>query len=586
MKKKNRIADIIVVLICFSGALFSGLLFWRDLTRTLTKNSEIPVGIISYKRNGAQRRFGERLAWASVQRESPVYNGDLIRTADLSDAVITFDNATEVSLSENSLIQAFYDPDMGARLELSGGNISVDSRDKGLVISSGGKELTLSAGSTVSVDAGEEFAVRVMAGSVSLHSSGESRELAAGDALSVDASGYIEEKPQVTVLAPLPGQTLLGSGPASVAFSFQSSNFSEEERVRLDIASDRRFSRLIKTVDSPSNSGMTVELAPGAYWWRAYPRSGDAAFAASGRLSIVNASSPIPRYPGRGALFSYRDRPPEIQFRWTDGGSPSGDDEAVYTLEAADNPDMLNPRLSEKVGGYFYTTGNLGEGTWYWRVTPRYPESYGGTVPRSAVSAFTIEHAPETAAEVPPPEEPPEAEELPPVAEIPPVVEIPPVRIRPEPPPEPPPASRVLPVPLLERPGALEPSPDAVIDAAYIRRNAGAAPFTSFFTFSWKPVPGANAYSFELYRSGSGEGDAASGAVPLVSVPPSPQTSYRLENLAILENGGYIWRISALSIAPDGTVERRGETAEYRFTLSIPRPGAPALTVPDILYGL
>lgn len=585
MKKRRRIADVLMVIVCLSGVFGSGFLFWRDLNRTLTKNSETPVGIISYKRNGAQRRFGERLAWGSVQRDSPVYSGDLIRTADLSDAIITFDKAVEVSLSENSLIQAFYDSDTGARLELSGGAISVDAGDKGMTISSGGKILTINAGSSVSMDAGEEFTVRVMSGSASLLSAGESRDLDAGTALSVDASGYIEEKPQVTVLTPLPGHAVLSPVPVPVAFLFQTSGFPEGEHVRVDLASDRRFSGIIKTVDSAPDSGMTVELAPGVYWWRAYPAGSGSGGAASGKLSVVNAPAPVPVRPGGGERFAYRDSPPEIRFRWTAGGTDAGE-EAVYVLEAADNPGMLRPRLSERVDGYSYASGSLGEGTWYWRVTPRYPGNYGGTALSSAVSAFTIEHG---AAEAPPPPELPPAE-TPPEKALPPRETSPP---RTAPPPRAAPPSREAPpsVPLPGRPEALRPSHNAVIDAAYIQRNLSRDLASGFFMFNWKAVPGANAYSFELYRAKpperpAGDGtDGDAGMVPLISVPLSPDTGYRLENLAVLENGDYIWRLTALSIAPDGTVERRGETAEYRFTFSVPRPGAPALTVPETLYG-
>ncbi|MDR0388850.1 MAG: hypothetical protein LBH73_02145, partial [Spirochaetaceae bacterium] len=293
MKRKRRIADTIVIIICLSGTCISGYLFWRDFTRTLTKNTERPVGTISYKRNGAQRRFMERLAWTSVERESPVYNGDLIRTADLSDAVITLDNTAGVSLSENSLVQIFYKPDTGATLEISGGSIAVDAGNQSMVINSGGRELTLSADSSASVDLGEELDVRVISGSALLRSAGESYELEAGSAISVASSGRIEEKSQVTVLAPLPGQTVLSQGPAAVAFSFRTSNFSEGERVRVELASDRRFSRIVEARDSPSNSGMTMELSPGIYWWRAYPggKSPENG-AASGKLSIVTVSAP------------------------------------------------------------------------------------------------------------------------------------------------------------------------------------------------------------------------------------------------------------------------------------------------------
>jgi hypothetical protein len=130
---------------------------------------------------------------------------------------------------------------------------------------------------------------------------------------------------------------------------------------------------------------------------------------------------------------------------------------------------------------------------------------------------------------------------------------------------------RVLPVTPLARPQALHPERNSVIDSAYVQRNRN-------ITFSWSPVAEANAYHFRLLRPGA--------PTPIVDTSPSPETSYRLENMALLENGEFIWQVEALIIRPNGTVERRGETAEYRFGVSIPQPGAPALNNPGTLYGL
>ncbi|MDR0409528.1 MAG: hypothetical protein LBH18_03930, partial [Spirochaetaceae bacterium] len=72
---RQRTVDIIVILFCFFGAAVSFFLFWRDLNLTLTKQNEAPVAVIRFKKNTAQRRFGNRVAWDSLKRDSPIYSG-------------------------------------------------------------------------------------------------------------------------------------------------------------------------------------------------------------------------------------------------------------------------------------------------------------------------------------------------------------------------------------------------------------------------------------------------------------------------------------------------------------------------------
>jgi hypothetical protein len=130
---------------------------------------------------------------------------------------------------------------------------------------------------------------------------------------------------------------------------------------------------------------------------------------------------------------------------------------------------------------------------------------------------------------------------------------------------------RVLPVPLLAPPREIQPEQNSRIDTGYLQRNRN-------ITFSWTAVAGANGYIFTLYRAGSPE--------PLIRSAPVSQARYQLEDLSILENGDFLWQVEALNLSVDGTVEQHGERGEFRFTLSIPQPGAPVLQNPGILYGL
>ncbi|MDR1318363.1 MAG: hypothetical protein LBJ90_01960 [Treponema sp.] len=698
-KKRSGLPDLLVGSICLSGALLMGYLFWKDINRTLVKISEVPVGSITYKHNGAQRRFQERLIWGVVQRGSPVYKGDLIRTADLSDAVISFGTGVEIGLSENSLIQVFYDTVAGLRLELSGGNIAVDAKDTGLVVSSGGRKVSVSAGSSASLDSDSEsgsLSIKVAEGSASVSTAAGLQEIGAGAALIVAEDGQVEKKAQVTVISPQANQRILSreNVPGEVTFAFKTTGFTGGEKIRLDLAEDRRFSRIIQTLEDPSNTALTARLAPGTWWWRAYavpagqgsvlsgnsPQSGAAPpDAARGRLSVVYAPAPELRFPAEGERLSYRGAAPEtpggkeargaapsVRFRWS---SRSNDGDSVYFLQVADNRELLNPAIAETVEGFSFTSSSLTEGTWYWRVSSLYGDGKQGAVPASGTASFSITRLHESSP--PLPEEPPAAGAVPAIAAPAPAGSVyrdgtgdspgfqpknpgritldspasfsgldvlrrnarvrwsssevagsarfilssdsnfrgvPAASIN-DPPnsillprlaegtwywtvraensagldisPETPARFRVLPIPLLDRPAPAAPPADSQIDIDYILRNrepgySGEFP-SGGILFRWNSVAGANAYTFGLLREGSAE--------PLVRSGPSPETSYRLKEMSFLENGVYVWRVEALFVAANGDVEQHGEAGEFRFTLSVPRPGQPIPDDPGILYG-
>jgi hypothetical protein len=86
--------------------------------------------------------------------------------------------------------------------------------------------------------------------------------------------------------------------------------------------------------------------------------------------------------------------------------------------------------------------------------------------------------------------------------------------------------------------------------------------------FSWQQVPGANAYILTIYRQTEG------GRTEIHRSQPQTRTNYLLENLRVLDRGTFLWRVEAVNIRPDSTIDRLGNFAESSFVMDIVLPGA------------
>ncbi|MDR3201045.1 MAG: FecR family protein [Spirochaetales bacterium] len=391
---ENRRADFFVTLLCLAGTVFWLLIFWQDLNSTLARLNDQPVGTITYKYKAAQRRFIDRVLWDRLQKQSPVYNGDFIRTAELSEATISFSGGRSIDLAENSLIQIRFEGEL-ARIDLTEGGVSVSARgDSSFALASGESRVDVGPGGIVSAAAeGEAFTLRVVEGSASVVNArdGTTRQAEAGEMFSL--AGTAAAGPQIVVLSPRPNARVLSPERTGlpVAFTWRSANYSAEDYTRLEIAEDRGFTRILMTLAATDGNTASAPLSAGVYFWRAYPvrgaaGSGDAEAAASGKLTVVYAPRPRPITPAEDYVYHYRTRFPAIRFQWT-----QQEEASYYVVEAADNPAMTNPALQTQARGASFVYSGLAAGRWYWRVRPVYPQGYEGAAEASEPGPFIIE---------------------------------------------------------------------------------------------------------------------------------------------------------------------------------------------------
>ncbi|MCR5724216.1 MAG: FecR family protein [Treponema sp.] len=443
MQKKTRfkspLRDAIVITFCVGCAAFFLFLFWQDLNRMSVRSDKDRVATVTFKNRVAQRKFSDRVVWERISQNAAVYNGDILRTADLAQATVHFDNGTALDLYENTMVQIQVGKDGRLQVSIDGGDIQVESTAESAV------SLVLDDGSTVTIDAGGSLAakadvsgsrtVEVKSGTARIETeSGEAASLVTGEAVSVEEGGAIQKRPVTVTSVPkemrilrikegrLPPPPPAGPGslaqaesvplratsgalsratPGDLSLSTPGAvppvmpdavpvhlawTVSDDEPVIVETSFRRDFSELSLSA-LVQEKETELSAYDGTLYWRVYTENA-VQESAQGKITVEPVAALSAVSPQESALIRYRTTRPRISFRWN--GNSFAD---RYELTVSETPDMRSPVLTLETRDAFAVTDALSEGSYWWQVTPVYTMMHVGSG-ESAVSAFTIEKNP------------------------------------------------------------------------------------------------------------------------------------------------------------------------------------------------
>ncbi len=387
---KFKHTDLIIIFICIAGTIASGIVFWKEYNRTLTKLNETPVATIVFKKNTAQRRFIDRGVWDRLKLATSVYNGDTIRTIEKSEAIVVFeDEVAYLSLDESTMVQIFANKQQGARIELAEGNLEVAS-EQDIVVSTGDSNIVVS-GQAAMNKSDEGLSLAVIEGQASLNET----KVESGSAIALDAEGKVNIIPMIAMTSFGSSARVLGKPDEEVpvVFSWNEINFEPDTYVIVEIAEDSSFNNIDAAREVKDAASVSFPLKSGSYRWRAYPASENRRGPAnriypSGSLEIIPAAAPVPAapLPSQEFVFSGDTR---VSFSWS-----AAEGAVSYLLEISSDADMrasvVSRRVNETLNETSITQRDLGFGVWYWRVTPVYPARSIGSAPHSVVNAFSL----------------------------------------------------------------------------------------------------------------------------------------------------------------------------------------------------
>ena len=401
-KVKSRLLDVLIVVLCLSVFTISIRSFWLDLNSSSTRKDKEEIATIEFKRKIAQRKFNDRVVWERLQQNSPLYDFDIIRTAEDAAATVTFKDGTVLELHENTMLQVSYTEE-GLQISVNDGNIEVDTTSaaetKKVALSmENGSVLKLDSGSKISAvsDSGSgDNSFKLQSGNATVTTKTEDgkqsavQTITSGETVKVVASGEVHKEP-LTVTSISSETKLLAFNNEKtmpVKLAWNTSDSYENKKIKVETSFTKDFARIEKSYSVADKNSVNLQSPVGKLYWRAYPE-GEIEQAATGRITVDSVKRVAAVSPAKNSVFNYRKETelPKIAFNW------QGNDYAdYYKLEISRTQDLSNPIYEEELSSTQFSVKNLTEGTYFWRVTPYYKVQSIGYGDSTAVLSFTVE---------------------------------------------------------------------------------------------------------------------------------------------------------------------------------------------------
>lgn len=388
-KTRSRLSEVIFIFICICCSLFSIYQFYQALNKTLVKDEE-PVATISFKYKTAQRKFIDENLWDRLQQDSPVYEGDTIRTAEQSEATLNFADGNIMELQSNTMIRVSVSEEGNAEVEFNSGSINVRTTDESnMKIRSGSSVVEIAAGATVTAagngDDSGNLKVAVKEGNASFTGESGTIDLEAGKVTEISSSGTVEEH-FLSVNYPEDNYRVMTftKSKTPVSFGWESAG----RNIILETSDSKSFDKITSTKTYKNVSSAQIDMAEGAHWWRmtTVPLSADEEpEVITGKVTVIYSAAPTPIAPRLGNSTTFRTKLPQIRLSWSES-----DRATAYRVDIANNSAMNNPVVSQRVTTTSLVVNTLAEGTWYWTVTPYYTMDDIGYANASAKSFFSI----------------------------------------------------------------------------------------------------------------------------------------------------------------------------------------------------
>ena len=391
-RRPSKDTVITIGILLLISITFSGLLYY-DLNKRTGLGENPIIGEVTFKEKTVHRKIDSSVVWDQVENKSPVANKDTIRTLDYSDAVLTIKDGTTVRLSDNSMIYVDLS-DKNLNINFDYGSISTARPDGSepestLNIKSGDKTIQIDKGGAAKLSKNEDDNVNIQVekGQAKLALKGKEEILQTNQTAEL-RDNKIDVKPIRFLLQSPPDGKYYSTSADTMVSEFKWNPLDKGISANLEIAKDKSFKQIVKTQSGIRDTGVSLALNPGVYFWRISaknPLGGKLEFSESRKLTIFAEKAVNVTTPQNGKVFTYSLKLPTIALRWTKNEFSSS-----YKVEIARNQDFTNIVKTLDSFENYISTDIPSKGTYYIRITTR-PNIPDLSPVVSPISLFSVE---------------------------------------------------------------------------------------------------------------------------------------------------------------------------------------------------
>ncbi|MDC7221787.1 MAG: FecR domain-containing protein [Spirochaetales bacterium] len=376
--------DIFFTLIILTLISLLSFLLWKGLTQTEILQRKDALGTIVFRKRSATRRSPSSLNWERLQNHSPVYNQDTIRTADLSEAELYFEDGSVLGLFENTMVKLNFEDKSQSLYEFTEGRLTL-SGGEGKTLIAGDHSISFSGDTTVSLSGDKEMiSINVDRGEAILEApDGNQSQITPFEEVEIDkASGSSQSiSRSVDLQLPAANARLISQGTTTpeVLFHWESKEASSELTLQLSTSpqfSDPRYF-------SVEEDSLSLPLEEGIYYWKITKNRED--ISSTSRFTLKREDELRLIQPAPEEVISYRNTLPSVDFSWNNLENASS-----YHLEISSVEDFSQNQISTKTTLTSLSLPLPAEGLWYWRVTPQFTQEFCGAAPDYPEQSLTL----------------------------------------------------------------------------------------------------------------------------------------------------------------------------------------------------
>lgn len=341
--KKGSWRLLISLVLSLSGVAGTHLWYKSYQSHERRAGFSSPIARVLELSDEVMRKPTDRLIWQRLGMNDVLFDGDQIRTGDLSTVRLEFvEGATVVDIEPGSLIT----------VERDQGNLLIDFIQGHLFVQESaepGRVQLKGAGGRVQAIQPKTTIARRKDGRIEVESLEQSSAPTPTGLEVLEPSAFAE-----VYVDPLKAEDF-------VLWKLRASEDVSQFKLEVGPRRDRLQPIETKFIETSPNQ-LAARLSPGNYFWRL--SSGDGRKSAIRRLKVLPLRSLIPIAPQKDLALEF-DQAIDVRFEWSNPGGLTN-----ITLEVAKTQDLRGERQVFRLGQKDWKLLRLSqEGSYFWRVT-------------------------------------------------------------------------------------------------------------------------------------------------------------------------------------------------------------------------